>query len=112
MKILTLEVLQFPHEGIWSINHHIMKQNHNFLSSITGRELSLTLKTYLNLNHLSSLFPRAADQTSPGRPALHSLHVSSGFHRMYIRSRGQNLQQTRLDAITKQNSMIDDVGTE
>lgn len=66
--------------------------------SMTGCELLLTLKTYLNLDHLSSLFPRAADQTSPGRPALHSLRVSGGFHRMYIGSRGQNLQQTRLDS--------------
>lgn len=95
---LILEVLQFPREGIWSTNHCVMKQNHHILSSITGCELLLTLKTYLNLDHLSSLFPRAADQTSPGRPALHSLRVSSDFHRMYIHSRGQSLQQTRPDS--------------
>lgn len=97
LNVLGLEGSQLHREGIGSINHRIMKQNHNIPSSNTGRELLLTLQTYLHPDHLSSPFPRAADQTSPGLPALRSLRVSSGFHRVQIRGKGQNLQRTRLD---------------
>lgn len=62
--------LRFPWEGIWSVNHHNLKQNHIILPSNIGGELLLTRQTYLNLDHLNALFPPAADQTSPGRPSV------------------------------------------